>query len=126
MDRKSSCFKIILPKHSNHYRGVILLDNEPIHDIEFMSELYEMFGYKTEMAINGALPEEFVWETYFRRGNKNCADCYQMKIFDYLVKFSATFSSSYKHRLEEWLAHSAKLKEECDVEGCVTRNALPQ
>jgi len=101
--------KVILssPRHE-HYRHIVLADDS-LCFIEDMDAFYTSLGYTPEMAINGLLPDEFVWEEYV--DNSGYSICLQKHILDYLhvhsQKFNDMYGVQYGELVEE---HAVALK----------------
>ena len=114
-------FNYQLPSSFNKQRGFIQIQGEAIHEIESLDEFYKELGYTLEIAKSGVLPDEFVWETYFRHHDRNCASCYQLHFIKYLAKHSATFSTKYRNQWEEWFTTFATAKAICGVAECADR-----
>jgi len=101
--------------------GIIELDNVLIHKVTNHSEFYACLGYHSDLAKQGILPEEFVWETYFRHSNRTCNSCYQLNIINYLLKNSPSFAKQYFAECEEWIATLTERIALCNVEVCAVK-----
>ena len=117
--------KIQLPHFKYRYKspaashfGCIELKNEVIHTVTNLTAFHSALGYSTDLAKQGILPDEFVWDTYFRHGNKNCSSCYQMNVIEYLLKHDNPFIKKYGDRCAHWIAAHAKTRETCSEEEC--------
>lgn len=104
----------------NKQFGCIMLHEDVIHRIALMDEFYKEFGYTLELAKNKILPEEFIWETFFRYPGRNCDACYQLHMIEYLLKHSDTFAKKYGHECDDWIAAHAEAKAACKLE-CVDK-----
>ena len=82
----------------------ISIDGEFLHKIENLDEFYRTFGYITDMAKAGILPDEFIWDEYIKDAPLAFTDCLQIHIIEYLLKHSGTFSQKYAGQCEDWIA----------------------
>ena len=82
----------------------IKLGGLEIHHIEDMDEFYRAFGYTQDIAKEGTLPDEFLWEEYIRDSAARCTACFQVHIIGYLIKHSAFFREKYGDQHESWIA----------------------
>lgn len=94
--------------------GGIMLNGSVVHRIVSIDEFYAEYGYTLEMAQNGILPEEFIWETYFRHPERNCDACYQLHTIEYLLKHSDSFAQKYGHECNNWIAAHSKARAACN------------
>lgn len=106
--------------------GCIVLGEEIMHRMAplgsegSMDEFYKEFGYTLELAKRGILPEEFIWETYFRHPDRNCAHCYQLHMIEYLLKYADAFAKKYGHDCDNWIAVHAEARAACKS-GCADK-----
>lgn len=99
----------------------IELDGDAIHSITDLNEFYKYLGYSEEIALCGTLPEEFVWETYFKNTIKNCASCYQLHIIDFLLRYSKTFTKKYGKQCHRLITPHTASKAQCTITTCKAR-----
>lgn len=106
--------------------GCIVLGEEIMHRIAplgsegSMDEFYKEFGYTLELAKKAILPEEFIWETYFRHPDRNCDACYQLHMIEYLLKYADEFTKEYGHECDDWIAAHAEARAACKS-GCADK-----
>jgi hypothetical protein len=100
------------------YFGCIEIENENIHSIVELDSFYQHFGYTIEFAKRAILPDEFIWDTYFKNSERNCFGCYQLKILEYLLKNSLTFANTYGHECDNWIATYAEASAKCNFADC--------
>ena len=100
------------------YYGCIEMENETIHSIVDLDSFYKQFGYNIELAKQGILPDEFIWDTFFKNSDRNCFGCYQMKMLEYLLKHSLTFTNTYGQECEKWIASYAEARAKCGFADC--------
>ena len=93
-----------------------MLRNDLIHKILPMDEFYKEFGYTLALAKAGILPEEFMWETFFRHSGRNCDACYQLHMIEYLLKFADDFAKKYGHECDNWITAHAEARAACKFE----------
>lgn len=103
--------------------GCVELSDEVIHKIVDLNIFYAGFGYKPEMAQNGIMPDEFIWDTYFRYSDRNCASCYQLHMIEYLLKNSESFAKEYGHECDHWIDAHAKKRAACKIKECAAFKA---
>lgn len=101
----------------------IMLKITSMNSDNSMDEFYKEFGYTLEMAKNGVLPEEFIWETYFRHPDRNCDACYQLHMIEYLLKHADEFAKKYGHECDNWIAAHAEARAACQS-GCADKKSL--
>jgi hypothetical protein len=105
-------FHFNFAKHSTTYFGVIEADDNVIHHIKNIDKFYGEFGYTTDMAKAGVLPDEFVWAEYIKDDNAEIfATCLQVHIIEYLTKCSDTFRKQYGTQSKHFIASHALEKE---------------
>jgi hypothetical protein len=92
--------------HNNY--GYIVADGELIHWIKNLGEFYKALGYLPSMAMEGIMPDEFIWDKYIKVGAANSTTCMQMNIIEYLSKYSDNFRKKYSDRYKSWIATDAK------------------
>ena len=110
-----------LPALYNKQCGAIKLQGKVIHEIGNIDEFYKALGYTPEMAKKRILPDEFIWDRYFRFNDRNCASCNQLHIIEYLLKHSVTFVKQYGHECDDWIAEHAEARAACNVTECADR-----
>jgi len=81
------------PNSSNF--GYITLGDEKVHYISDPKQFYEALGYTDARRYSGVLPEEFIWEAFFKDNREQCSLCLQLKIFGYVSKHSKIFRTIY-------------------------------
>ena len=89
---------------SDKQYGFIAIDGEFLHKIENLDEFYRAFGYTAEMAKEGVLPDEFIWDEYIKDAPLAYTFCLQIHIIEYLVKHSDTFRKRYAEQCGSWIA----------------------
>ncbi len=99
----------------------IELDGDAIHSITDLNEFYKYLGYSQEIGLSGILPEEFVWDTYFKDSVKNCASCYQLHIIDFLLRYSKTFAKKYGNQCHKLITPHTASKAQCSAKTCKAR-----
>jgi len=95
-------FKYIPKTHRMEY-GCIMLDGEEIHKIGNLEEFHKAFGYTSDMAKTGILPDEFIWDKFIKDTRVRCA-CLELSFIEYLSKESARFREIYKSNHMYWSA----------------------
>ena len=101
--------------------GCLKLGNKVVHTIVDLDKFYKQLGYTPAMAMKGILPEAFVWDTFFRYGDRNCGSCYQLRIIEYLLSNSMKFVEKYATACDEWISFHAGKRMECKVSQCDDR-----
>lgn len=112
---------------SNAHYGSIELGGEVIHKIEDLGEFHKAFGYTSDIAKAGVLPDEFIWEQYIEDSAKNCKTCFQLHIIEYLIEHSVSFRKKYEAQCEDWIAahkEARSLRGEIVCPACKTRLPL--
>jgi hypothetical protein len=122
MAGKTPHFKFRHKSPSLHHFGCIEMDGEVVHKIADPNPFYAALGYTREMAMAGELPEEFIWDTYFRHCTADCNSCYQLHIVEYLAENTFLFKTKYKKQLEDWLSHYSEKKAACANTACQVFN----
>ena len=89
---------------SDKQYGFIAIDGEFLHKIENLDEFYRAFGYTAEMAKEGILPDEFIWDEYIKDAPVAYTDCLQIHIIEYLLRHSDTFRKRYSCQSVSWIA----------------------
>jgi len=110
--------KFRLKSPSGNRNASIELSGKDIHAIDDLSVFYKSLGYTQDMALEGTLPEEFVWDTYFRHCVKICNSCYQLNLINYLATYSDSFKAKYKEQIQTWLAHHSEQELDCQNSNC--------
>jgi hypothetical protein len=121
MTNKIPHFKFHIKSSSSNYSGRIELKGEVIHKIADLGEFYKVCGYNLEMAKNGILPDEYIWETFFRHSDRNCTGCYQLHMIEYLLLYSDTLTKKFRHQCDEWIEVHAGTRASCDVKKCANK-----
>jgi hypothetical protein len=100
---------------SNKHFGFIEVDGNSIHEIENLDEFYKAFGYSTDIAKAGILPDEFMWDEYIRDTAVNFNSCFQIHLIEYLFKHSDPFREKYGKQFESWIEAYAEtlITDEC-------------
>lgn len=93
--------------------GCLKMDGKIVHDIENLHVFYASLGYTHEAAMAGNLPDEYIWETFFRYCTKGCNACFQIKLLEYLTANSASFNNQYKLQSANWLEQHRATKAAC-------------
>ena len=91
-------------KNSDKRAEFIEMGGECIHQIENLDDFYSAFGYTTDIAISGILPEEFIWEAYIRDNSLTFTECLQVHLIEYLFKHSDSFRNRYGAESRGWIA----------------------
>jgi hypothetical protein len=73
-----------------------------------LSKFHKALGYTQDLAKAGILPDEFIWEEYFRYADPNRAVSFQVRLIEYLLKHSGSFKEVYGEKCESWIAKHAK------------------
>lgn len=94
------------------------MESETIHSIVDLDSFYKQFGYTIELAKQGILPDEFIWDTYFKNSDRNCFSCYQLKMLEYLLKHSLTFANTYGHEYKNWITQYSETRTNCNFSDC--------
>jgi len=110
MQRPIPRFKYRTRESANKKFGCIEVEGEVVHKIEDLNEFHKAFGYTSDMANAGILPDEFIWEEYIKDKAASCAACYQLHIIEYLLKHSATFFQKFGERYDDWIAAHAEAR----------------
>jgi len=110
--------KFRLKSPSSNRNACIELSGKDTHFIDDLNVFYKSLGYTLDMALTGILPEEFVWDTYFRHCVKICNSCYQLNLINYLSTHSDSFKTNYKDQIETWLAHHSEQEQDCHTSNC--------
>ena len=116
MQNKTPYFKTkIKPK------SCIVLDGEVVHVIDGLDSFYKHFGYTTEMAKKGILPDEYIWEAFFKNQISDCISCHQLHITEYLLNQAGPFAMKNRDKCIEWIAEHEKNLDSCDVTECIVK-----
>jgi hypothetical protein len=121
MAHKTPHFKFHIKSSSTKFFGRIELKGEVIHKIEDFSEFYKVCGYNIDMAKKGILPEEYIWETFFKHSDRNCTSCYQLHLLEYLLMHSEEFTKKFRHQCENWIEVHSAARVSCDIKKCIDR-----
>lgn len=124
MMNKIPHFKYRNKSQTSRYFGCIEMGNEIIHSIIDLDAFYQQFGYSVEYAKQGILPDEFIWDTYFKNSCGNCFNRYQLKMLEYLLKHSAKFVNAYGDECKNWIAAYSDTKIDCNFSACANRLQL--
>jgi hypothetical protein len=102
-----------LPKtDSGRFSPCINVNGGDTYHIEDLGKFHKALGYTQDLAKAGILPDEFIWEEYFRYTDVNRAVCFQVHLIEYLLKHSASFRKMYGEKCESWIADHAKSPEQ--------------
>lgn len=93
--------------HHPHFQ-CIEVDGEVIHHIQDLDAFYAVFGYTPAMKQSYVSPEEFIWAEYVNDSNIQHANCMQMRIMEYLNKYSVAFREKYGAQYGRLLAAHAE------------------
>jgi len=91
----------------------IEVDGQVMHKIDRFDDIekfYRLFGYASEMANSGILPDEFIWNEYLEGAAAKYSACYRMHIVEYLNNYSPSFRNKYGEQCEKWIAAHANTK----------------
>lgn len=121
MAAKISQFKFRVENTNKVDLPCIELDGDNIHTITDLSEFYKYLGYNSEVALKGILPDEFIWDTYIKKAEKNCASCFQLHIIDFLLRYSTTFTKKYGRECYKLIVPHTAEKAACNIKGCKAR-----
>ena len=91
----------------------ISMDKKIIHTIEDSDLFYRELGYNNELALMGKLPDEFIWETYFRHDDRTGSICFQLNVIDYLLKHDKHFAEQYGSQAGDWIEAHAETMSGC-------------
>ena len=115
-----------LPKTpSGRHSPCINVNGKLVHNIEDLSEFHQAFGYTQDIARAGILPDEFIWEEYFKDAAKNCTACFQMHLIEYLTKHSASFKKEYAEQYNYWITTHTEAKSACGAICCACKTRSP-
>jgi hypothetical protein len=122
MTHKVPHFKFHIKSTSTKFYGRIELKGEVIYIIEDLGEFYKVCGYNLEMAKEAILPDQYIWNTFFRFNKiRNCSSCYQLHVIEFLLRHSDTFTKKFRNMCEDWIEIHAKARSACDVTTCADR-----
>lgn len=121
MPKTIPIFKFHIKSTATDYFGRIELKKDVVCRISDFAELYKYLGYGTDLAKTGILPEEYIWETFFKHSDRNCISCYQLHLIEYLLKHSDTFTKKFMHQCDDLVEVHAKARSACKVNGCADR-----
>lgn len=121
MTNKIPHFNFRNKSQATKYFGCIETGTEIIHSILDLDTFYKQFGYTINLAKQGILPDEFIWDTYFKNSERSCFSCYQLKMLEYLLKHSLTFANTYRNECDNWIATYAEARANCNFADCVDR-----
>jgi hypothetical protein len=98
----------------------ITADGVRIYDVTNPDEFYSEFGYSSDIAKAGKLPDEFIWDEYTKNSIANRAACKQKHLIEYLLRHAGDdFRKKCGVRCVQWLiAHIDAITELGDP--CVT------
>ena len=122
MTDKIPHFKFHLKSSANRFKGRIELQGEVIHEISDFGEFYNTCGYTKSMMKKGILPDDYIWETFFKNSERNCTSCFQLHIIEYLLKYSDNFTKKFRHKCDELFEMHAEKRKACSVENCADKN----
>lgn len=93
----------------------ISVKDETVYTVELLryDDFYAHLGYTEELKKAGILPDEFIWNQYTTDGCKESAAALQIKLIEYLSKYSITFMEQYGTECKSWI--SLLLKKQRDV-----------
>lgn len=123
MSGKTPLLKYRPKSPRNKFVPCIELNGAVVHTIADSDSYYKYFGYHADKAKDGVLPDEHIWEVFFKGRDKNCLSCYQLHMIEYLLQHAQTFAQTHKHECESWLAIHAAKRAACSVVGCKDRTA---
>jgi hypothetical protein len=97
----------------------IELNGEVIYTIEDVYDFYTALGYTSDIAKEGILPEEYIWEKFTKNSKKRCV-CLELKIINYLGNKSVYFDQLCKSNYKYWgpLLALAKLGQNAICSDC--------
>jgi hypothetical protein len=101
-------FKYRSKSRLGKHGGCIELEGEVIHTVNNIDEFHKTFGYGNEQAKAGIMPEEFIWEEYFRDAANKSTSCFQIHLIDYLIRHSLAFRARYADQVGEWFTLHAR------------------
>lgn len=111
-----------LPKTpSGGYSPCIKVNGKVVHHIEDLGEFHKVFGYTQDIAKAGILPDEFIWEEYFKGIAANRTACFQVHLIEYLLKHSALFRKEYADQCESWIIAHAEARSACGEVCCACK-----
>jgi hypothetical protein len=118
MQNKIPHFNYRNKSQATRYFGCIESEYETIHSIVDLDAFYKQFGYTIELAKQGVLPDEYIWDTYFKNSERDCFCCYQLKMLGYLLKYSLNFANTYGHECDKWITTYSEAKAQCNFADC--------
>ena len=95
-------FQINLTNPYHPYYGYITLDGEKVYYIDDANAFYEALGYTEDLKHAGFPPEEYLWHEYRKDNCNKSYVCLQLKIIEYLSKYSETFKDEYAEACDYW------------------------
>ena len=97
-------FQYTLGSLSNLKNGYITLGEGKIHRINDANLFYMALGYTDAIKKSGLGTEEFIWEEYRKDGSRKNKICLQVKIIEYLCRYSSTCKEQFAVEMAYWLA----------------------
>jgi hypothetical protein len=99
----------------------IKLEGKIIHRIVDLREFHQALGYTEEIAKSGLLPDEFLWEKFINNAATRCKNCFQLHLFQYLMRCSAQFRIEFEAEVKDWTNAFALPEKECTNSQCEIR-----
>jgi hypothetical protein len=72
-----------------------------VHQVMDVNEFYEALGYTDEVQREVVLPDEFIWDEYFRNGSDRSVACLDVKLIEYLMTNSEKFVEMFGREVED-------------------------
>ena len=89
---------------ANRHLGFIELDGFEKYWIDDLEDFYRAMGFHNDMRKLGVMPDEFVWDEYYKYPTANKSALYQFHILEYLMKHSSEFNVKYSSQYRNWLS----------------------
>lgn len=84
-----------LSNHQHEHFRCIVYDGVVMHRISNFDEFFKALGYSEDINATGVLPDEFVWDRYFRDNAAKSRQCLQTLITSYLYNHSERFRDEF-------------------------------
>ena len=115
-------FKFHLDPNVSGRLPCIKMHNEVIHEIQDLNEFYLAMGYNVNNVKNEFLPEEYIWDQFTKHSaRKNCTNCLQLRIINYLLAHSKAFLQKFGKHYNEWVSAHLEAKQACNVTTCAEK-----
>ena len=111
-------FKYHLSNHYHKQFGYIIADGIICHRVINFDEFYKALGYSKSLGVKGIVPDEYIWDRYFRSEASKSLHCLQIQITVYLYNHSEKFRDLYGRKYEEMVGNCISEKID-DSDHCV-------